>query len=66
MKFAAKTISFADGDETNSEDTVAEVTEFTSDGSVEIAFNDRNERCYLTFKLQDVISAVAGLKGNKP
>jgi hypothetical protein len=36
---------------------VIECTKLGPDGSVEIAFDDRNERCYVRFKLQDLMAA---------
>lgn len=43
-------------DETNQEeDVLLEVTEADADGLVEIAFDDRNERCYVRFRLQDLV-----------
>lgn len=44
-------------EESNAEDVIVECTDLTEDGEVEIAFDDRNERCYVKFKLQDLITA---------
>ena len=45
------------------EDVLLEVVDFTTDAEVEIAFNDRNERCYLRFSLADLMTHIG--KGNK-
>lgn len=42
-----------------------EVTDFTKDGRLEIAFNDRGERTYLKFSLADVIKQIATLRGGE-
>lgn len=45
-------------DENNNEDVVLECTELSEDGEVEIAWTDRNERCYIKFKLADLMNAM--------
>jgi hypothetical protein len=46
-------------DDTNNEESVVvECTEVRHDGTVEIAFDDRNERCYVQFKIQDLLQAM--------
>lgn len=46
-------------DETNNEeDVIIECTDLHDDGTVEIGWDDRNERCYVRFKLQDLIAAM--------
>lgn len=47
------------------EDVLVEVTDLQVDGLVEIAFNDRNERCYLKFSLPDLIAHAARAVGTK-
>lgn len=46
-------------DDTNNEESVViECTYLRQDGGIEISFDDRNERCYVRFKLQDLIAAM--------
>lgn len=46
-------------DDTNNEEAVViECTDLQDDGTVEIAFDDRNERCYVKFRLQDLVAAM--------
>lgn len=46
-------------DDTNSEKSVViECTRIEQDGTTEIAFDDRNERCYVRFKIQDLMAAM--------
>lgn len=51
-------------DENNDEDVIVECTELTEDGVVEIAWDDRNERCYIKFSVADLMRAMcqAGCK----
>lgn len=41
------------------EELLVEVVDFNGAGEIEIAFDDRNERCYLKMSLPDLISRVA-------
>jgi hypothetical protein len=52
-------------EETSSGDTVIEVVDFNGSSEVEIAFNDRNERCYLKFSLAQLIAMVSAHACNK-
>jgi len=45
------------------EGVLIEVTTFNKDGTVELAFNDRNERCYLRLRLQDLMEHVSQFGG---
>jgi hypothetical protein len=44
-------------DSNQDEDVLIEVTDTGADGMVEIALDDRNERFYARFKLQDLVQA---------
>jgi len=46
-----------DDDTTQDEDALLEVTDAKKDGTVEIAMDDRNERFYVRFRLQDLVAA---------
>jgi hypothetical protein len=52
-------------DENVNEDVLLEVVDFTEAAEVEIAFNDRNERCYLKFSLADLVAHVGVQAGSK-
>jgi hypothetical protein len=53
-------------EETNvDEDVLIEVVEFTESSEVEIAYNDRNERCYLRFSLADLVAHIGAHTGSK-
>ncbi len=54
------------GEEIVDENVLLEVTSFEQNGDVEIAFNDRNERCYLKFPVQELLRHIALAKGDKP
>lgn len=58
MKFPGTIIGIdkKDDDENQREDVLIELTAAESDGTVEIAFDDRNERFYVRFRLQDVVA----------
>lgn len=47
-----------EGDENNSESILLDITHVERDGSIELAFTDRNERCYIQFNLPDLLRAV--------
>lgn len=67
-KFAGR-ISMIDrknDEENNVEDVIVECTEVTDGGEVEVAFDDRNERCYVRFKLQDLVAAACMVGVPKP
>lgn len=52
------------GDDTNTAaGTLVELVDFQRDSMVEIAFDDRNERCYVKFKLTDLMAALAEFSG---
>lgn len=59
MKFAGHFMCIdRNNDETNSEeDVVIELVDLKADGTVEIRLDDRNEHCYLKFKVQDLVAA---------
>lgn len=42
-------------------DVLIELTDTKKDGTVEIAFDDRNERFYVRFRLQDLVREVMDL-----
>lgn len=48
-------IELKNDDSTQDEDVLIEITDVRSDGTVEISMNDRNERFYVSFKLQDLV-----------
>lgn len=52
-------------DENEDTDILLEVTKVNANGEIEIAFDDRNERCYIKFSLPEVIARVMLLKGEK-
>jgi len=54
-----------DGDEIIDDNVLLEVTQLRRDGNVEVAFNDRNERCYLRFRLSDLMEHIALQAGEK-
>jgi prolyl-tRNA synthetase len=45
-------------DTTQDEDVLLEVTDTHKDGMIEIGMDDRNERFYVRFRLQDLVAAV--------
>jgi hypothetical protein len=45
---------------------LVEVTDFTNESEVEIAFDDRNERCYLRFSLADLAASIGEHAGKIP
>ena len=47
-----------EGEEIIDENVLLEVTSLRADGNVEVAFTDRNERCYLRFRLQDLMEHI--------
>lgn len=59
-KFAGHFVAIDKKDDTenNDEDVILECTELTKDGIVEIAWDDRNERCYIKFQLADLMRAM--------
>ena len=44
-------------DNNQDQDVLVEVTDARKDGTVEIAMDDRNERFYVRFRLQDLAAA---------
>lgn len=48
-------------DENNDEDVIVECTELTKDGVVELAWNDRSERCYIKFNVADLMRAMCAV-----
>jgi len=46
------------GDEIMNENIFLEVTNATKDGNIELAFTDRNERCYVSFSLPQLLEYV--------
>jgi hypothetical protein len=46
------------GEEIIDENVLLEVIEVKNDGTVEVAFTDRNERCYLSFKLPELLQHI--------
>lgn len=66
-EFAGRIMAFdkkGEGDENQDDGTLIEVTTVTQSGLIELAFNDRNERCYLKFKLSDLMTALCFEKGD--
>ena len=47
-----------EGEEVIDENVLIEVTDVRKTGLVELAFNDRNERCYVQFNLRDLMTQV--------
>lgn len=47
-----------EGDEIMNENVRMEITDATADGYIEIAWTDRNERCYLKFHLPELLAHV--------
>lgn len=61
VEFQGQLICFdkhGNGDETVSTTTLIEVTDLSKEGRIELAFNDRNERCYIKFRLADLMAAM--------
>lgn len=52
-----------EGNEIIDENVLVEVTQYRKDGVIELAFADRNERCYLQVSLPEVLAQVARLHG---
>lgn len=68
MEFAGKLSAIeTKDDEPNVDDegVLIEVVDFINDGNIQIAWNDRNERCYLTFRLNDLMLSLAEHAGGK-
>ncbi len=65
-EFAGRLMVFRGDDEQAEQNVLCEVTQFTDDGRVEIAFNYGKDRFYLAVLMQDVIAHVAALQGEKP
>lgn len=65
MQFAGHitAIEKKNDNENTDEGTLVEVVDFERDSSVEIAFDDRNERCYVKFKLTDLMAALGEFSG---
>lgn len=67
-EFAGVLMTFSrknDGDVIVDETILIEVVDFNDVGEVEIAFDDRNERCYIRFSISDLVNSVARLVGIK-
>jgi len=58
MKFPGTIIGIdkKEDEENQREDVLVELTAAEADGTVELAFDDRNERCYVRFRLQDLVA----------
>jgi hypothetical protein len=54
----ARLLAFDGDDEANEQRTEVEIVENSVLGMIELAFDDRNERVYLKFKLEHLIAAV--------
>lgn len=54
-----------EGDEVIDENVLLEVTQVRKDGQVELAFSDRNERCYVQFSLAELMQHVCRISGDK-
>lgn len=56
MKFTGRIIGIdKNGDETQREDVLIELTDAKKDGTVEIMMKDRNEDFFVQFQLQDLV-----------
>lgn len=67
-EFVAQLMTFdkkGEGDEVVDENVLVEVTDLRKDGLIEIAFNDRNERCYLKFPLPELLAHACRVVGSK-
>jgi hypothetical protein len=66
-EFAGWLMTFEKKDDSELEDkgVLLEVTQVKADGTVEIAFDDRNERCYLKFDLSDLMKHICLQSGEK-
>jgi hypothetical protein len=67
-EFAGRLMTFdkkGEGDTVIEENVLLEITDFTDAAEVEIAFTDRNERCYLKFSLSDLMAFIAAHVGTK-
>jgi hypothetical protein len=62
-KISGKLICIRDDEEYVNETVTIELTDFEKDGSVELAFDDRKERVYISFRLQDVLQRIAAVHG---
>ena len=58
MMFTGKIIGIdrKTDEQTQEEEVLIELTDATGDGEVEIAFNDRNERCYVRFFVAELVA----------
>jgi hypothetical protein len=54
-----------EGGEVIDENVLLEVTQVRNDGGIELAFTDRNERCYVQFNLADLMQHVCRVSGEK-
>jgi hypothetical protein len=54
-----------DGDEIIDEDVLIEVTDFNAGAEIEIAFSDRNEKCYLRIPLAELMRHLGAHAGEK-
>lgn len=66
-EFAGWLMTFEKKDDSEIEDkgVLLEVTSAKANGQVEVAFDDRNERCYLKFDLADLMKHVCLQAGEK-
>jgi hypothetical protein len=67
-EFVGRLMTFdkkGEGDEIIDQNVLLEVTDLQKDGRIEVAFNDRNERCYLKFNLADLVAHAAFSVGTK-
>lgn len=67
-EFVAQLMTFdkkGEGEEIIDENVLVEVTDLQRDGLIEIAFIDRNERCFLKFPLADLITHACLIVGTK-
>jgi hypothetical protein len=56
-KFSGHVICIAKKSDDTTQDggVLLELTDVTQDGEVELAFDDRNERCYVRFTLSELV-----------
>jgi hypothetical protein len=54
------------GDANVDEEVLVEITNMRNDGTVELAFDDRGERCYLRVPLGEIVNRVLLARGEEP
>lgn len=60
-----KTFEKKDDSEIVDKGVLLQITSVKADGTIEVSFDDRNERCYLLFDLADLMKHVCLVSGEK-